>query len=81
MHFGVRGSTPPAFSIHKIEQSAARLRVTFEQKQSLSQDTHAYLAWAPLGKLEPRDYELELYDATRKKVVLMRTVNVVKWTK
>jgi hypothetical protein len=35
-----------------------------------------YYYWAPLGKLAPGIYDIELYDAGRKAISLMRKIEV-----
>ena len=75
-HLGVKGSSPPAFELQRVEFSGHRIRVSFTHKESSSLDTRAYLVWIPLGELKHGEYALELFDTNRKTVMLARVVRV-----
>lgn len=72
------GSSTPVYEIDSITQEGNRIRLTFNRPQPpiVTLDIRRYLYWIPLGKLAAGDYELELFDANREIIVLMRRVEV-----
>jgi hypothetical protein len=77
---GSDGSSPPAYRVLSVAIQGRKVRVTYETiKRVISTgDEHPYLLWAPLGKLSPGEYTLELYEATTQKVTASRKSKVVE---
>jgi len=69
-HLGSTGSRPPAYRVRSVEVDGRKVRVTYETVKGggSTLDLKAYLVWAPLGKLTPGEYTLELYDGAAEKV-------------
>ncbi len=76
--FGVSGSGPLEWIVKGVERADNRVRVSFSQLGSHTQDRFPYFLWAPLGRLEAGEYTLDLYDATEKIVVLSRNIKVAR---
>jgi hypothetical protein len=76
---GANGSSPPAYQVLSVEVEGTKVKITYEHLESFERtaDFHLYLAWAPLGKLEPGEYTVELYDAVAKKVTASSKRSVV----
>jgi hypothetical protein len=79
-YLGTAGSSPPAWDIASVERRNKTVRLTYSKPDRFysSRNLHVYLAWAPLGKLEPGDYSLELFDGRKREVTLLRRVTVEK---
>jgi hypothetical protein len=79
-YFGMRPSRPGFGNVHAAEIRGRTVRVTFSRahanKKSL--DIRQYYFWAPLGKADAKSYALELFDAMRNEVMLLRRVVVAK---
>lgn len=59
-----------------VEENTIRLAYTERQSKNPVLMGYQYFYWIPVGKLDAGDYELELFDSGRKKVTLMRLVEV-----
>jgi hypothetical protein len=77
-YLGSGSSTPPAWEVRwvKVKGQIVQLAVSEPKRKIASADWHTYLVWVPLGKLEPDTYSLELIDAEKMEVTLMRRVTV-----
>lgn len=76
---GNSSTTPPAFSVQRIEVAGQTVRVVFAKPRSLfrSADHAPFLIWANLGQLPPGKYSVELVDADQdNEVVVARKVTV-----
>lgn len=80
VYFGTTGSEPPAWLVEgaRREESAIRLSYVKPQWPRRTKDLHQYFAWVPLGRLEAGDYALELFDAAKRQVTLLRRVSVAQ---
>jgi hypothetical protein len=76
--FGAAGSDPPAWLVQSIEVRGRLVRVVFVKPKRLisTRDSHLYFIWVPLGKPEVGTYTLELFDAEKREVTLLRRVTV-----
>jgi hypothetical protein len=79
-HLGVESSGPPAWLIQSVERRDRIVRITFSKPKRLfsTADIHQYFVWVPLGELGPGTYALELYDAEKREVTLLRRVAVAE---
>jgi hypothetical protein len=75
-YLGVEGSDGPAYRVQGVEVSGTDIRLTYKHPGSGANDLHPYFYWAPVGKLAPGTYKLQLFDADQKQVTLMRRVRV-----
>ncbi len=80
VYFGTAGSGPPAWLVHGIEVKGRTVRVTFSKpnRPVSTADVHQYFLWAPLGHVEPGAFTLELYDAEKTDVALLRHVTIAE---
>lgn len=71
-------STPDSLIVESVtvEENKIRLAYTKQQSKNPVMMGYQFFCWVPLGKLEAGNYELELFDSDRKKVTLMRLVEV-----
>lgn len=60
----------------RIGEETIRLVYCQVKGGAVRDDRHPYIAWVPLGKLEPGSYALELFDADEKQVTLRRRVAI-----
>jgi len=77
-YFGMGPSDPGFGRVHAAEIRGRTVRVTYSRAHAnklTTDDAHYYL-WVPLGKPEAGTYALELFDAARNEVTLMRRVVV-----
>lgn len=75
-YLGVSGSSGPAWRVQSVEVSSTDIRLTYTHPGSGAQDLHPYYYWAPVGRLAPGTYKLQLFDADQKQVTLMRRIRV-----
>jgi hypothetical protein len=75
-YLGTSGSSPPAWKVEGIAVKDKLIRVSYRKGAAVTDDVHAYLVWAPLGKLEPGVYSLELYDAAAEGPTCVRRCKV-----
>lgn len=77
-YLGSGPSSPTWWTVEKVGRSGSQVRVTYRRSQpsAATSDVHEYYYWVPLGALDLGIHELELYDAERKVVSLMRRVEV-----
>jgi hypothetical protein len=75
---GHKGSEPPAWLVKSVEQADGTIRATISEPKGggRTADLHEYLIWAPVGKLKAGTWTLELYMAEKKRVTLLRRVDV-----
>jgi hypothetical protein len=71
---GAAGSEPPARLVQSVERRGKSVRVTYRKRLSETKTSLPYFLWVPLGKLESGAYTLELFDADRQEVTLLRRV-------
>ncbi|MCI0638645.1 MAG: hypothetical protein L0Y70_06195 [Gemmataceae bacterium] len=78
VYLGVDGSNPPAWLIKSVERQGQRIRLCYEKPAVVfrTKDLHQYFAWAPLGKLGPGIYDLELFDVGKSHISLQRRVEI-----
>jgi hypothetical protein len=77
-YLGISGSSPPDLLVQSAERKGNTIRLSyFRPKDGAdSRDLHHYLVWVPLGELKAGSYTLELFDANKKEVTLLRRVGV-----
>lgn len=77
-NLGVGPGSPDRWIVDEITVSGNTVRLSYQQPEPgiRTSDMLSYYFWAPLGKLEPGTYQVELYDADEKAVTLMRRVVV-----
>jgi hypothetical protein len=77
-YFGMGPSDPGFGRVHAAEIRGRTVRVTYSRAHAkrVSTDVQHYYFWAPLGKADAATYALELFDADRNEVTLMRRVVV-----
>ena len=77
-YLGTAPSTPTWWTVESITVSGRTIRVTYRESPptGTTRDAVLYYYWAPLGHLGPGIYDLELFDAGRNMVSLMRKVEV-----
>jgi hypothetical protein len=73
-YLGVDGSVPPAWLVKSVKVSGRTIRLAFTKRGDATGVLHPYFVWAPLGKLGPGTYTLELFDEESKQVTLSRRV-------
>ena len=77
-YLGAGPSTPTWWTVESV--AVAKDKVTLSYKAAkpspATGDVRPYLYWIPLGKLAPGTYELQLFDADRGAVTLLRRVQV-----
>lgn len=78
VYVGRAGSSPPAWLVKSVERTGTTIRVTIStpERDGSTKDLHEYLFWAPVGKLKEGTWTLELYMAEKKRVTLLRRVDV-----
>lgn len=59
-----------------IDGKTIRLNYSQEKEEMMFLDLHPHFVWVPLGKLEPGNYALELFEVNEKRVTLMRRVTI-----
>jgi len=75
------GSTPGLWRIQAAETRGMIVRLTYSWTKITGPSTameRKYFVWVPLGQAKAGTYVLELYDAGRKEVMLLRRVAVSK---
>jgi hypothetical protein len=79
-YLGTAGSSPPYLLVQSVERQGKKVRVTFRKAKTtiMSSNLHRYFVWVPLGKLEAGTYALELIEAGKKEVTLLRRVRIPK---
>jgi hypothetical protein len=77
-YLGTGPSIPTWWTVESISVSGKTIRVTYRESPptGATRDAELYYCWAPLGQLAPGIYDLELFDAGRNIVSLMRKVEV-----
>lgn len=75
---GSGSSSPPLWKVDEISVSETTVTVKYRRPQAgiRTMDIAPYYYWAPLGKLTPGAYSVELYDANAQAMTLMRRVIV-----
>jgi hypothetical protein len=77
-YFGRGGSVPPSWVIEAVEQRGQTVQVRFRKNVAITRDLRAFMFLVPLGKLAGGTYTLELFDAEKMEVTLLRRVTVVE---
>jgi hypothetical protein len=75
-YLGVGRHSPPAWILESIEIDNNNIRLIYRQKPSRGEKDLPYLVWAPLGKLQPGCYTVQLYDKDSGESTLARRVFV-----
>jgi RNA polymerase sigma factor (sigma-70 family) len=75
--FGITGSSPVAWKVRAVTVKGKAVRIAYETGEARTNDLHPYYAWVPLGRLEPGAYTVELFDAGREEVTLLRRCRVL----
>ena len=77
-YLGVGPGSPPRWTVESVNVSRSIVRLSYREPPAGIRTSNmlSYYYWAPLGKLEPGTYQVELYDADEKAVTLMRRVVV-----
>jgi hypothetical protein len=75
-YLGTGGSSPPAWKVEGIAVKGKLIRISYRKGAAVTDDVHAYFVWAPLGKLEPGVYALELYDSASEGPTCVRRCKV-----
>jgi hypothetical protein len=80
-YLGRTTSDPLRFEVTAVERRGAAVRLSYRVVPlgggvAVTLDRRPYYYWAPLGRLAPGAYQVELYDAAEKQVTLMRRVVV-----
>jgi hypothetical protein len=77
-YFGMGPSEPGFGMIHAAQIRGRSIRVSYSRAHAVrvSTDVRHYYFWAPLGEIGAGTYALELFDAVRNEVLLMRRVIV-----
>jgi hypothetical protein len=77
-NLGVGAGSPDRWVVDGITVSGNTVRFSYREPKAgiRTLDMLSYYYWAPLGKLEPGTYQVELYDADEKAVTLIRRVVV-----
>jgi hypothetical protein len=75
---GIGPSGPPRWVVESIVVEGRSVRLTYREPPSTGshRDALPYYFWASIGTLDPGTYDIELYDADRKVISLMRKVEV-----
>jgi len=75
---GIAGSGPVRWIVDSVTIANGNVRFNYHKNQSgfSTDDIRYYYFWVPLGKLDDRAYELELYETNLKAITLMRRVDV-----
>src|SRR5262245_48083720 len=78
VYFGTGSSEPGFGRVHAAEIRGKTVRVTYSRAKShkVTADVVHFYLWVPLGRPEAGSYALELFDAVRNEVTLMRRVTV-----
>ena len=78
-YLGSDGSMPPAYIVRSIEVTGKTIRVSYERDASpvRTADLRAYLIWAPIGRMDPGVYTLELFDLLAGDVTASRPWQVI----
>lgn len=79
-YFGAGPSHPGFGQVQSAEVRGHTVRVVFRRAQAnkMTKDVCRYYIWVPLGQAETGTYALELFDADRKQVTLLRRVTVAE---
>jgi hypothetical protein len=77
-YIGAGPSEPTWWTIERVTAKGNTIRIAYRESPpaATTQDVHMYYYWIPIGRLESGVYKLELYDAARRLVTLMRRVEV-----
>lgn len=77
-YLGKSHSSPMRWVVDSATVTENKIRLAYREPQWNigTSDSMPYLYWIPLGKIEPGIYEVELFDADEKAVILMRRVKV-----
>lgn len=77
-YLGRASSSPAIWVVDSADVRGKTIRVSYRRRnpEVRADGTIHYFFWVPVGKLEPGGRTLELYDADRKEVTLMRRVIV-----
>ena len=76
VYFGIQGSEPPGWLIKSVERRGETVKLNYMKRLAETKDKHHYLAWVPVGELAPGPCTLELFDAEKMQVTLLRRVTV-----
>lgn len=80
-YLGIAGNTSIYWEVHKAEMRGITARLTYSKKRRtgpILPTVFQYLVWVPLGPAKAGTYTLELYDANRKEIMLLRRVVVAE---
>lgn len=72
-------SSPPAWEVVAAESYGSRLRVRYRYDTEAaigSNDVHPYIYWCKVPETHHREYQLELFDEAKQRVVLSRQVQM-----
>lgn len=77
-YLGSGHSSPSRWTIERVTVDTNKLVLTYRKSSPApaSEDSRQYYYWIPLGKLNPGVYEVQLFDADKEAVILMRRVDV-----
>jgi hypothetical protein len=80
VYLGIGPSGPTSFVIEKASIDGDTIRLTYSRPKpsAATADIHHYYYWVPLGKLQPAEYQIDLFDSGQKKVTLFRRVVLQK---
>lgn len=85
VYLGISHSSPPMWLAENVEVSGKQIRFTYkkwpppkskDERLVVTKDLHKYFYWIPLGKLEPGDYSVQLFDADKNHEILSRLITV-----
>jgi hypothetical protein len=79
-YFGMGPSTPGFGRVQAVEVRGQTICVMYTRAQALkaTADVCHYYVWVPLGSFKAGTYALELFDADRKEVTLLRRVTIAE---
>ncbi len=77
-YLGSGPSTPTWWNVESVSATKSTVTLTYKRSKPspATADVHPYFYWVPLGKLDPGPYEVQLLDADRGVISLMRRVEV-----
>lgn len=80
VYLGSGPSNPVSWTVEDVvvDQNAVKLRYRTPKPQPATDDIRRYYYWVPLGKLDQETYEIQLFDADKSVVTLMRRVEVTR---
>lgn len=77
-YLGLGGSQPAQFKVKSAEVFPDKIRLTYEEKTSLTLDSSPYLIWIRIDKLPAEACYVELYNGTANATIMSRRVKIAQ---